>query len=75
MAQDISIEKAQETACQALERIEALNLTPTPENYELWYKYYDGDAELVGAIDKFGDNLNEAVCDKIYKRFLQNSAH
>lgn len=67
--------KAQETACRALEKIEELDLVPSPENYELWYKYYDGDAELVGAIDKFGDKINEAVCDKIYRRFLQSSTH
>ena len=73
--QDINAAKAQEIACLALEKIEALGLLPSPENYELWFKYYDGDAEIVGAIDKFGNNLNEAVCNKIYKRFLQNSAH
>ena len=68
---DAGAEKAQDIACRALEKIEALDLVPSPENYELWYKYYDGDAEIVGAIDKFGDNVNEAVCSKI----LQNSAH
>jgi len=68
-------DKAQDTACRALEKIEELNLVPSPENYELWFRYFDGDAEIVGAIDKFGENVNEAICSKIYKRFLQNSAH
>lgn len=72
---NISASKAQEIAVKALERIEELDLSPTPENYELWYKYYDGDAELVGAIDKFSDKINEAVCSKIYRRFLQSSSH
>jgi diguanylate cyclase len=67
--------KSHDVACKALEKIEELGLLPTPENYELWYKYYDGDAELVGAIDKLGDNINEASCTKIYKRYLTSSSH
>lgn len=67
--------KAQDIACQALERMDALELLPTPENYEIWYKYYDGDAELVGAIDKLGDNIDELACSKLYKRYLTNTAH
>ena len=67
--------KSHDVACKALERIEELGLLPSPENYELWYKYYDGDAELVGAIDKLGDNINEANCTKLYKRYLTSSSH
>lgn len=66
--------KAQETACSALERMESLGLSPTPENYHIWYRYYDGDAELVGAIDKLG-KIDEAACQKLYKRYLTNAAH
>ncbi len=72
---DASAKKIHDTATQALDKIEALNLLPTPRNFELWYRYFDGDADLVGAIDKASDVMNDVTCHKIYERYLVNSSH
>lgn len=75
-ATETTSSKTHKVAFQALEKIEDLDLAPTPENYELWYKYYDGHADLVGAIDKLSKTtIDEAICDKLYKRYLTSSTH
>jgi diguanylate cyclase len=65
---------AQDIAVQALDRIEAQGLKPIPQLYELFYRYYQGDPEIVRAIDLAGNALDEVACHKIYKRFLSDTA-
>jgi diguanylate cyclase len=65
--------KSQDIACKALERMEKESVIPTPNNYEIWYRYYDGDPEIVGAIDKINGPVDEMACQKLYKRFLSNA--
>lgn len=67
-------ERAQEIAVQALERIERLGLKPVPQIYELWFRYFQGDPEIVRAIDLQKTALDEVICYKIYKRYLSDSA-
>jgi diguanylate cyclase len=67
-------DRTQEIAVQALERIEALGLAPVPQFYELWFRYYDGDPEIVSAINQHAGQFNEIACHEIYKRFLNEAA-
>jgi len=75
MAEDKEIQNAHRVAVQALERMEKENLMPSPTNFELWYRYYDQDSEIVGAIDKTKGSFDEGSCAKLYKRYLSNSNH
>ena len=53
------IDKAQEVACKALERMDKEGLAPKPDNFELWYAYYsdanpeeilENNAEFLGEV-------------------------
>lgn len=57
-----------------LERIEKLGLKPIPQLYELWFRYFQGDPEIVRAIDNHPGDLDEVGCHKIYKRYLSETA-
>ncbi|MCK5284564.1 MAG: GGDEF domain-containing protein [Alphaproteobacteria bacterium] len=69
-----SIEKANEFANKALERIRNEGVVPTPENYELWYVFYaDLNPEIKRAIEileSSGQDINNERCQELYKRFL-----
>ena len=70
-----SNEKTKELSVRTLERIKELNLSPTPENYELWFVYFSGaDPELVktldGAIKKHDGVLVDDVCYEIFQEVL-----
>lgn len=66
--------EAHHAAVLSLERIEKLGLKPLPQLYELWYRYFQGDPEIVRAIDMHAGSLDEVACHKIYKRFLSETA-
>lgn len=70
-----SPDRAQEFAARALEKIKSLQLRPTPQLYELWFRYYQGDAELSRAINQHQGQLDEISCHKLYKRYLSDTAH
>ena len=57
-----------------MEKVNALGLEPIPQIYELWFRYFQGDPEIVRAIDTHQGPLDEASCHKLYKRFLSESA-
>lgn len=71
---NVSYDAAHQAAVMALERIEALALKPIPQLYELWFRYFQKDPEIVRAIDAHTEPLDEMACYKIYKRFLSESA-
>jgi diguanylate cyclase len=73
-AEPESIARSQAVAIAALERLEKLNLKPVPQFYELWYRYYEGDPEIVRAVDNYQGEFDENTCHKLYKRFLGASA-
>lgn len=63
-------DRAGEWALQALERIRSLKLNPSPMIYELWYRYFQGEAAIVRDIDSHPGQLTEDACHKIYKKHL-----
>lgn len=70
-----SVEKAQEFADLALNKIEGAKLLPTPENYELWFIYYsESDPELMRAVDSIlaqnDGNITDNECYAIFQEFL-----
>lgn len=67
-------DRTDEIAAQTLERIAKLGLKPIPQVYELWFRYFQGDPEIVRAIDNHQGDLDEVACHKIYKRFLSETA-
>jgi diguanylate cyclase len=67
-------EKSQSIAVTTLEKLDKLGLNPIPPFYELWYRYYEGDPEIVQAIDGYHGVFDELTCHKIYKRYLSSSA-
>ncbi len=69
-----SVERAQGIAVSTLEKLEQLGLKPVPQFYELWYRYYEGDPEIVRAVDNYQGTFDENTCHKIYRRFLGASA-
>lgn len=75
MAYFNSIDKAQEYADLALKRIEEFNLSPTPENYELWFIYFSSsDPELKKCVDVLlsanGDILTNEQCYDLFQEHL-----
>ncbi len=72
--QNVSLTQAHQAAVLSLERIQALDLRPIPQLYELWYRYFQGDPEIVRAVDAHHGKMDEVSCLKIYKRFLSESA-
>ena len=67
-------ERTRELTVKTLEKLDELNLASTPELYELWYRYFDGEPEVVRAIDKLKDPSDEAACLAIHDRFLNGQA-
>jgi diguanylate cyclase len=67
-------DKSQEIAVAALEKIEALGLKPIPQLYELWFRYYQGDPEIVQALNQHAGQLDEVTCHKVYKRYLSETS-
>lgn len=69
-------EKAQEIACEALERLDKEGLAPTPENFEVFYNYCSGAApDIVRAIDKAAKagGLTAEAVGEVYQKFLSNA--
>lgn len=62
--------RVQETASRTLEKIKALGLLPVPHIYELWFRYYQGDAGVVREIDAYKGAIDEDFCEKAYKKLL-----
>lgn len=67
-------DRSHEVATMALEKIEELGLKPIPQLYELWFRYYQGDPEIVRAIDQHQGAIDEISCHKLYKRYLSDTA-
>lgn len=69
-------EQIQIVSDKALERIVKEDVSPTPENYELWYVYFSRSVpEVVRIIDGItdsGQKITDYVCTEIYNRFLSD---
>lgn len=66
--------RATELSALALDKIEKLNLQPVPQIYELWFRYFQGDPEIVSAINAHSGTMDEVSCHKFYKRYLSETA-
>ena len=55
-------EKSYAITVRALEKIDQVGLPSSPQFYELWYRYFDGDPEIVRAINTHQGPLDEAAC-------------
>ena len=67
-------DRAQTMAIATLEKIEQLGLKPIPPFYELWFRYFEGDPEIVRAIDSYQGVFDDITCHKFYKRYLSAAA-
>lgn len=67
-------DQASRVSAKALEKIKELGLPPTPHVYELWFRYFQGDPEILRAINAHQGIIDEVTCHKFYKRFLSESA-
>lgn len=67
-------ERARIITIRTLEKLDALGLASTPEFYALWYRYFDGDPEIVRAVDALKGPPDEAACMTIYNRFIGTRA-
>lgn len=70
-----SVEKAQEFADLAINRITEQKLLPTPENYELWFIYFSkSDPELARAVDSIleqnSGKISDNDCYALFQEFL-----
>lgn len=63
-----------ERAHAVLAELMALHLSPTPENFRIWYVHLAGqDAALSRALDQIrtaGERLDDSVCADLYERFF-----
>ena len=57
------------------EKLDSIPLRSTPQFYELWYRYFDGNPEIVREINSQPGPFDEIACQKIYNRYLSNVAH
>ncbi len=57
-----------------MDKIAALGLEPTPQMFELWFRYFQGDPEIKRAINAHPGILDETACYLFYKRFLSETA-
>ena len=62
--------KIHDPGAAAWERVSKEGLRPSPEMFELWYRYYDGDPEICSAIDRHEEKIDEAFCMGVHKKFI-----
>lgn len=79
MIYDHDVEKANEVASAALEKLHALNMAPSPDNFEVWYIYYantnpDLREEIDGYI-KSKKKFSEQLVHDLYERYVSDSRH
>lgn len=70
------IDKAQEIACKALERMDREGLAPKPDNFELWYCFYsNNNPDMIKDINKVlkaTGKITEKNCRELYDRHLSH---
>lgn len=71
------MDKAKEFAMAALKSIEGRKLTPTPENYELWFVFHSGGHPELSRVMELlvadGAEISEAQCYEIFQKFLSGN--
>lgn len=79
MIYDHDIDKANEVASAAMEKLRALNIAMTPDNYELFYVYYASinpklREELQGLL-KSGDVLTPDILQALYRKYISEDRY
>ena len=69
------LEKSRQLTDKALNKIEQLSLKSSPQFYELWYRYFDKDPELVRAIESYEGEIDDKACQEIYDKYLSANMH
>ncbi|MEZ0224115.1 MAG: GGDEF domain-containing protein [Alphaproteobacteria bacterium] len=69
------MDRSRAVTAKTLGKIDELVLRSTPQFYELWYRYFDGDPEILRAIKTHQGALDELSCQKLYNQFLSTQAH
>lgn len=59
-----------DAAKEAWRRIEGEGLQPSPSQYELWFRYYDGDPEICAQIDRHKGPITEEFCKKLQEKYI-----
>lgn len=70
------IDRAQDIACKALERMDREGLAPKPDNFELWYSFYsNSNPDMIKEINKIlktTGKITEKNCRELYDRHLSH---
>ncbi|TAL39859.1 MAG: GGDEF domain-containing protein [Alphaproteobacteria bacterium] len=74
-SQTRNVDRSRAVTAKTLEKIDELVLRSTPQFYELWYRYFDGDPEILKAISAHQGPLDEITCQKFYNQYLSSLAH
>ncbi len=69
------LEKSRRLTDKALDKIDQLSMKSSPQFYELWYRYFDKDPELVRVIESYEGKIDEKTCQKIYDKYLSADVH
>jgi diguanylate cyclase len=67
-------DKSRALTAKTLEKLDQLSLRSTPQFYELWYRYFEGDPGIVREIDSYQGTFDEVTCQRIYSRHLSPAA-
>lgn len=70
-----SLKKVEEFAHQAWGIIQKQGLSPTPDNFELWFVYYSNtEPGLVSELNvlRKQDDLSDSSCYELFKKYLKN---
>jgi diguanylate cyclase len=70
-----NVDRSRAVTAKTLEKIDELVLRSTPQFYELWYRFFDGDPEILKAITTHTGALDEIACQKLYNQYLSSQAH
>ena len=63
-------EKCKILAAKALAQIETLGLDPVPQVYELWYRYYQNEPDVVRTLNKLDEKAGEDSFLKIHAQLF-----
>lgn len=79
MIYDHDVDKANEVASSALEKMNKLRIAPSPDHYAVWYVYYAHlNPDLRLEIDqqiKNGGGVSEKASRALYEKYLSESRH
>lgn len=66
--------KSRALTAKTLEKLDQLQLSSSPQLYELWYRYFEGDPGIMREINSYEGKFDEITCLRIYNRHLSPAA-